>query len=139
MRGASIVVILRRRRDLEPHELRRRGRAGRSRRRDRRRDGGRRGQAPREPLAALPARDDGRRQPACEPPSAIHWSCSLTSCAVWNRSSGSFARHVFTTRSSAGGAIGAIAEIGAGSSLRIAEISEAWLFPVNAFRPVAIS
>ena len=61
------------------------------------------------------------------------------SWAVWNRSSGSFARHVFTTRSSAGGVIGAIVETGAGSSLRIAEIRAAWLFPSNAFRPVAIS
>jgi len=39
----------------------------------------------------------GLGSPACEPPSWIHWSCSLTSCAVWNRSSGSFARHARTT------------------------------------------
>ena len=36
----------------------------------------------------------GAGSPACEPPSAIHSSCSFASCAVWNRSSGSFARHV---------------------------------------------
>src|SRR5262249_53085284 len=40
----------------------------------------------------------GTGSPAAEPPSAIHWSWSLTSCAVWNRSSGSLARHVLTIR-----------------------------------------
>ena len=74
-----------------------------------------------------------------EPPSAIHWSWSLASCAVWKRSSGSLARHVRTTRSSAGGVIGWSAEIGAGSSFMIEEMSEAWLVPVKAFRPVTIS
>ena len=48
----------------------------------------------------------GAGTPACEPPSAIHCSCSFTSCAVWKRSSGSLARQVSTTRSSAGGVIG---------------------------------
>jgi hypothetical protein len=49
------------------------------------------------------------------------------------------ARHVFTTRSNAGGVIGAIEEIGAGSRSRIAAIIEARLFPGKAFRPEAIS
>src|ERR1700720_2799027 len=44
--------------------------------------------------------------PACDPPSAIHCNCSLTSCTFWKRSSGSLAIQVFTTRSNAGGAIG---------------------------------
>ena len=48
----------------------------------------------------------GAGSPTAEPPSTIHWSWSLTSCAVWNRSSGSLARHVLTMRSSAGGVIG---------------------------------
>ena len=61
------------------------------------------------------------------------------SCAVWNRSSGSFARHVLITRLNAGGTIGATSDTGAGSSRRIDPISDAWLLPVNAFRPVAIS
>ncbi len=42
-------------------------------------------------------------------------------------------------RSSAGGVIGWTVAIGAGSSFMIDEISEAWLDPENAFRPVAIS
>ena len=33
----------------------------------------------------------GAGSPTAEPPSTIHWSWSLTSCAVWNRSSGSLA------------------------------------------------
>ena len=74
-----------------------------------------------------------------EPPSAIHSSWSFTSCAVWNRSSGSFERHVLTTRSSAGGVMGWTAEIGCGSVCRIAPIRDAWLTPENAFFPVAIS
>src|SRR5687768_4924654 len=48
----------------------------------------------------------GAGSPTAEPPSTIHWSWSLTSCAVWNRSSGSLARQVLTTRSNAGGVIG---------------------------------
>ena len=39
----------------------------------------------------------------------------------------------------AGGVIGATSEIAAGSSRRIEPISEAWLEPVKAFLPVAIS
>src|SRR6266508_20559 len=77
----------------------------------------------------------GAGRPACEPPSAIHWSCSRTSCAVWNRSSGSLARQVLTTREKAGGVMGATSEIAGGSSRRIDPISDAWLFPVKALRP----
>lgn len=61
------------------------------------------------------------------------------SCAVWKRSSGSFARQVRTTRSNAGGVIGWIVETGVGSSFMMFEINDAWLVPENAFRPVAIS
>jgi hypothetical protein len=46
---------------------------------------------------------------------------------------------VRTTRSNAGGVIGATVEIGAGSLPMIDEINDAWLPPENAFRPVAIS
>jgi hypothetical protein len=63
----------------------------------------------------------------------------LTSAALCHRSSGSFARQVLTTRSSAGGEIGRTAEIGAGSSFMIDEMSEAWVLPSKAFFPVAIS
>ena len=77
--------------------------------------------------------------PACEPPSTIHWSWSFASCAVWKRSSGSFARHVRTTRSNAGGVIGWIVETGTGSSFMMFEINDARLVPEKAFRPVAIS
>jgi hypothetical protein len=49
------------------------------------------------------------------------------------------ARHVRTSRSSAGGLIGCEAEGGGGSVVRIAEISDAWLAPLNALRPVTIS
>ena len=81
----------------------------------------------------------GAGSPACDPPSAIHWSCSLTSCAVWKRFSGSFERHVAMARSSAGGVMGAIDETDGGFSLRIAPMRLAWLFPSKAFFPVAIS
>ena len=128
-------------RDLEPDELRAGGRAaheadaeGRSR-----------------DDAATAARPHARRSrlfrrwatgagsPTCEPPSAIHWSCSFTSCAVWRRSSGSFERQVATRRSRAGGVIGATDEAGGGLSFRIEPIRLAWLFPSKAFLPVAIS
>jgi len=81
----------------------------------------------------------GAGTPAAEPDSAIHWSWSFASCAVWNRSSGSLARQVLTTRSSAGDVIGWSVVMGAGSSLMTAEISDAWLAPEKALRPVAIS
>ncbi len=44
---------------------------------------------------------------------AIHFSSSCRSCAVCQRSSGSFARHLFTTRSSTGGVRGCSIDIGA--------------------------
>src|SRR6266536_3496821 len=69
----------------------------------------------------------GAGTPAADPTSAIHWSWSLASWAVWKRSSASFARQVLTTRSSAGGVIGWSVAIGAGSSFMIAEINDAWL------------
>src|SRR5712692_6124970 len=75
--------------------------------------------------------DAGR--PTCEPLSAIHWSWSRTSCAVWKRSSASLERQVFTTWSRAGGVIGWTVEIGGGSVWRIAPIVDAWLVPENAF------
>ncbi len=81
----------------------------------------------------------GAGTPACEPPSAIHWSCSITSCAVDHRCSGSLARQPLTIRSSEAGIIGWIVEIGAGSECMIEPISDAWLVPVNAFCPVSIS
>jgi len=49
------------------------------------------------------------------------------------------ARQVITTRSSAGGDNGRTVEIGAGSAVMIAEITDAWPVPGNAFFPVAIS
>ena len=69
----------------------------------------------------------------------IHWSSLATSRALCQRSSGSLARHVVTIRSSAGGVSGWRVEGEAGSELMIAEISEAWLVPENAFFPVVIS
>jgi len=60
------------------------------------------------------------------------------------RCSGSLARQARTSRSSAGAAPVATAsaldaEIAGGSALMIAPISDAWLRPSNARRPVAIS
>jgi len=77
--------------------------------------------------------------PAWEPASAIHRSSLITSCALCHRSSGSFARQFFSTRSIAGGVIGAMLETGRGSSRRMEEMSETRLPPVNAFFAVAIS
>ena len=71
--------------------------------------------------------------------SRIPCSWSPTSRAVCQRSSGSLARQVRTTRSSAGGLIGESVEIAAGSSFMIDEMSDAWDEPENAFFPVAIS
>ena len=81
----------------------------------------------------------GAGTPACEPPSAIHCNCSLTSCAVCQRSSGSFAMQVLTTRSRAGGDMGCTAEMGCGSEARMAATMLAWLLPVKARLPEAIS
>src|ERR1700685_4672786 len=58
------------------------------------------------------------------PPSAIQRSCSLTSCAVWKRSSGSFCRQVVKTCSNAGGVEGLSVLTGSGSFSRIADASE---------------
>lgn len=77
--------------------------------------------------------------PACEPPEAIHSSSSLTSWAVWMRSSGSLVRHCCTTRSSAGGSSGINWLGGAGWRSMMAAMRLAWLRPSKARLPVAIS
>jgi hypothetical protein len=77
--------------------------------------------------------------PLAEPPSAIHFSSLPRSPALCQRSSGSFASALRITRSNAGGEVGSTAEIGAGSSFMIDEISDACDAPANALRPVAIS
>ena len=74
-----------------------------------------------------------------EPRSAIHVNSSRRSWAECHRSSGSFARHFFTTRSSIGGVTGWRFEIAGGSASRIAAIKLAWLPPSNALLPVTIS
>ncbi len=77
--------------------------------------------------------------PMADPPSAIHFSSLPMSWALCHRSSGSLARQVLTIRSKAGGAIGETWVMGSGWLDMIAEISDAWLVPENAFLPVAIS
>ena len=105
--------------------------------------------APTSPAAARPQASDSRVRrrvvrtagaatPAAEP-SAIHASSRRTSAALCQRSSGSLARQVLTTRSRAGGDIGCAVEIGAGSADMIAVISDAWFDAANAFVPVTIS
>src|SRR5205807_2019048 len=79
------------------------------------------------------------RNPACEPPLAIHFSSSRRSRADCQRSSASFARQTRMARSSAGGVRGCELEIGGGSRSKIAAITLACVFPSNAFFPVAIS
>ena len=100
------------------------------------------------PKLRITARRPGLRIPStatagafviCEPASAIHLNSSHKSLAVYQRFSGSFARHLLTVRSSAGGVIGLIEEISGGSSFKIAPITLAWLLPSNAFMPLAIS
>ena len=86
-----------------------------------------------------PRNRTGAGAPACDPASPIQRSSAATSWALCHRSSGSLARQVRTTRSSAGGAKGARAESGGGSDPMMAEIRLAWLFPRNAFSPVTIS
>src|SRR5579863_2244015 len=81
----------------------------------------------------------GAATPACDPPSAIHFSCSLTSCTFWKRSSGSLARQVCTTRSSAGGEAGCTVEMAGGFLSSTAAITLAVFLPSNARLPVAIS
>ena len=66
------------------------------------------------------------RQSRRDPDSWIHRSSSARSPADCQRASGSLDRHFLTTRSSAGGVIGASAERGRGSSRRIAAIRPAW-------------
>ena len=90
--------------------------------------------APRDALAR-PEIADG------DPGSAIHPSCSFTSCALWMRSSGSLARqraHQPVERGRRHAAQPARSRRGLGSCM-IAAISDAWLVPSNARRPVAIS
>ena len=84
-------------------------------------------------------RGEGAGAAVCELLCAIHCSCILTSCAVCNRSSGSFARHALVTCSSAGGDMGCTAEMGCGSDARMAATMLAWLLPVKAHLPDAIS
>src|SRR5262249_41434693 len=100
----------------------------------------------RSPITAQAARSrflrearTGAATPACDPACAIQASSFLMSRALCQRSSGSFARQVFTTRSRAGGVIGASDERDAGSDDMIEEISDAWLAPEKAFFPVTIS
>ena len=86
------------------------------------------------PADALALMTSGVRMPC-----SIHLSSSTKSRAVCQRASGSFARHLFKTRWSDGGARGCSALIGAGSASKIAAITLDWLFPTNARRPVTIS
>src|SRR5690242_15805059 len=81
----------------------------------------------------------GAATPAWEPACAIQASSLLMSWALCQRSSGSLARQVFTTRSRAGGVIGCTMDRAGGSEDMIEEINEAWLAPEKAFFPVAIS
>src|SRR5258706_7499141 len=69
----------------------------------------------------------------------IHFNSRHRSLAVCQRLSGSFAKQVFTTRSSAGGVMDRSVDMGRGSEDIIAEITLAWLLPSNALFPVAIS
>jgi hypothetical protein len=69
----------------------------------------------------------------------IQRSSAATSCALCQRSSGSLARHIDTTRSNAGGVSGWIVEIGGGSRSRIDATRLARVFASNARRPVVIS
>src|SRR5215468_7957639 len=71
----------------------------------------------------------GAGVPTCELPSATHLSCSIRSCAVCHRSAGSFARHIRTTWSSAGGDIGWMLDIDGGTDDMMEEIRLAWLRP----------
>ena len=81
----------------------------------------------------------GAGTPTCDPPSAIHCSSRRRSRAVCQRSSGSFARHGLTTRSSAGGRRAA----GARDRRRIVVHDRAdqarLALPLERLRPVSIS
>jgi hypothetical protein len=74
-----------------------------------------------------------------EESTAMKRSCRSRSCADWKRSSGSFARQVRMTWSSAAGADGRSVVIGCGSAARIEAMTLACVFPSNGRRPVAIS
>ena len=71
--------------------------------------------------------------------SATHRSSRATSAALCQRSSGSFARHVLTTRSRDAGHSGWIAGSGGGFEVRIDAARLARVVPENALRPAAIS
>ena len=101
---------------------------------------------PRPPASSQASRSRLRRRsdsvagtPACEPASPIQRSSLATSCALCQRSSGSFSRHFVTTWSSAGGITGWTDEIGGGCDERIAAIRLVFDLPSKARRPVAIS
>ena len=70
---------------------------------------------------------------------SIARSSSVRSRADCQRFSGSFARALWTTRSSAGGVAGAVAAIRGGWSFRMAPVRDAWVAPPNGRCPVAIS
>ena len=59
--------------------------------------------------------------------------------ALCHRSSGSFARHVMTTRSSAAGVSGCRLATGGGVSFKMAPMRPACVLPSKALRPVSIS
>src|SRR5713226_3359312 len=64
--------------------------------------------------------------------SAVHFSSLARSLALCHRSSGTFARHFFTAKSSAGGVIGLMVLIGSGSFSRMADATLNWLLPSKA-------
>ena len=76
---------------------------------------------------------------SASPVGSIHCSSRLRSRIVCQRSSGSLARQVLTTRSSRRGMPGSISRRGAGASLRIAPMTLAWLSASNGRRPDTIS
>lgn len=72
-------------------------------------------------------------------PSAVRSNCNFTSCAVCQRSVGSFVRQPRTNQSRLAGATGRSSVIGRGSRSKIAAIKLARLLPSNARAPVIIS
>ncbi len=102
--------------------------------------------ASRNNAAASQAAASRRRRGAREaseggtsPVSRISSSSSARSRALCQRRSASFSIHRRISLSSAGGVIGWRVARESGSELMIAEMSNAWLAPENAFLPVAIS
>src|SRR5262249_12708181 len=90
------------------------------------------------------------RRPACavgaaagapprELPAATHFNCDSRSLALCQRSSGSLASARDTIWSSPAGVSGWMSDTGVGVDEMIDAISDAWLLPWNAFRPVSIS